>query len=111
MAFEVMHRNKFFAGCKRKTFCKVNADQKGADKARSGCDSNVVNFIKGHSGIGKGFFRNRNNVFGVAAGSNFRNNAAIKAVFRNLGVYYRGKDFSSVFDYCGGGFVAGRFYC
>ena len=46
----------------------------------------------------------------MAAGSYFGHYAAVKTVFGNLGVDHRGNYFSSVFDYCNSGFVAGRFY-
>ena len=62
------------------------ADEQRADQAGCVGDSDSVDIIPGAAGIRQSFFNDRVNNFQVAAGGDFRDNAAVFGMDVNLGI-------------------------
>ena len=82
------------------------ADEKTSDETRSMSDGNGVNIVNGEIGVIERFFNDGIDGFDVAAGGNFRDDAAIFGMDVDLRDDNIRQDFLSVFDNCCGGFVA-----
>ena len=74
------------------------ADEQRADQAGRVGDGDGVDIIPSTIGIRQGFFNDRVDNFQVAAGGNFRDNAAVFSMDVNLGIDHIRKQAFAVFN-------------
>ncbi len=86
-----------------------HADDQGADEAGPLGHGQAVQVAEGDPGLIQGPLDDRQDVFEMPPGGDFRHHPAVLGVELELGGHHRGQDVAAVGHHRGGGFIAGGF--
>jgi len=108
---EMMHADQRQAVCRRKALGKIDSHQQRADQPRRKGDGHAIQLTRCHSRLIQRPLHHRTDIFGVAAGCDFRHDSAVFFVFLHLRRQNIGADFPSVLHHRRTGIVARGFNC
>ena len=109
MGLDVVHRHEGQACCQGQTFGKGEADEKGADQARTACHRDRLDIGKGKARLSERLVVHTVYELGVLPGGDFGHDPAEAGVERHLTRNDIGEEPNSV-EHGHGGIVAGGIY-